>query len=800
MFSNSYLVYISETNLIHMTNEILAKSPSQGGILLTDHTKMVLNLGYSLAKNYPSYNDETLKELMVALILHDIGKCSKHYQDYMKKDVELDSEDLESPIKFNGPYHNSISWAFAIVCLNGVRPSIFKPYKHFPLLSSVLYHHTVKDDETLRAGDIITSIDEGDITVMKEFYMEMCKYVKNIFGIDILSSHDYTLVDEPSEIGYPLSDEKLFLDKKNCKTLGEYFNFTAISFIDRSILNYADRVVSSREYNNERILVNDVDYISSIHNDRLTRIPFKEDFSKYTDKKRLDIQIDTINKCFDNKEINTNVICASAGFGKTLMGLITYMKYQKKTLWVLPTLSLCESTYKSVIDELETLNASDQVSVGLFYSNEFKKGDVNSDIIIIGIDALLGRLSKNNLTPLLLDALNANVIFDEFHEFLMNEPLFAGFINLLKTRKDYTLANTFLLSATPLDFKNLWGNSHIKYWEDMPIYGGDIEVEIHYKEETTLDDMSFSFPENSITILPTVDAAQYAYINTPIETKLIHARYLPEDKKNHLDTVFNIYGKKSTVKYKTPIIGTNIIGTGFNISTRTINDYIITPMRTIQTIGRGSRFGEYSRVIYNVISSNMKADTGIRKLIESCACMSMRTQWVELLKDYDGKVITKNELYTIYNDFMKKYTKEWNMYISDCFKNSTDNLTKIRYVSGNYIKSDDDKLNRGYTYRGESTNFYATVPLDDGTYMDPIVCDINIRFKDDTDPKDRYYFMLSGSFNFPSKNELKYRWKIKKNYEATFDNCLGLARSKDCPLLLSNFNYKKDIGLYRRDL
>ena len=86
-------------------------------------------------------------------------------------------------------------------------------------------------------------------------------------------------------------------------------------------------------------------------------------------------------------------------------------------------------------------------------------------------------------------------------------------------------------------------------------------------------------------------------------------------------------------------------------------------MRTIQTIGRGSRFGEYSRVIYNVISSNMKADTGIRKLIESCASMSMRTQWVELLKDYDGKVITKNELYTIYNDFMKKYTKEWNMYI-----------------------------------------------------------------------------------------------------------------------------------------
>ena len=60
--------------------------------------------------------------------------------------------------------------------------------------------------------------------------------------------------------------------------------------------------------------------------------------------------------------------------------------------------------------------------------------------------------------------------------------------------------------------------------------------------------------------------------------------------------------------------------------------------------------------------------------------------------------------------------------------------------------------------------------------------------------------MLSGEFNLPSKAELKYKWKIKKNYEATFDNCLGLARSKDCPLLLANFNYKKDIGLYRRDL
>ena len=74
MFSNSYLVYISETNLIHMTNEILAKSPSQGGILLTDHTKMVLNLGYSLAKNYPSYNDETIKELMILVNVQNITR------------------------------------------------------------------------------------------------------------------------------------------------------------------------------------------------------------------------------------------------------------------------------------------------------------------------------------------------------------------------------------------------------------------------------------------------------------------------------------------------------------------------------------------------------------------------------------------------------------------------------------------------------------------------------------------------------------------------------------------------------
>lgn len=791
-----------------MTDLIYAKSAANGGTLLTDHTKMVLNLMYSVLRHYETSDEAYIKECMVAAILHDIGKCTESFQTSVKNNGEIDDEGLEIPIsKKITPitYHNTVSWAFGRSCINGIKSIFGNPYKHSKITSAVLYHHTVRNDDSLKSEEIIQYLMDNDpqaINRMSEFYYEMCQYVKDTFNIDILANDDYTLISEPENyhIGYALSDEKLFTDNTKYNLIGYYYNDVALTLKLRASLVYADRTVSSREYDNERILNNDDDYIWSLYENTINKDELTPDFSSYTDKDRLNAQFQTVLDCYNNTDVNTNVIGASAGFGKTLMGLMTFLTYKKKTFWVLPTIELCNATYNSILEELDTLKLNDKVSVGLYYSNHFVNGNVDNDIIVIGIDALLSRLSKNNLAGLLINSLTANVIFDEYHEFIGNEPLFAGFIHLVKTRKDYFNSNTFLLSATPLNLNNLWGSTNIKYWLDMPIYGSDINVEIHFKEYESIQYAPIELLPNSLSIMPTVDIAQITYINAPTESLLLHSRFNPEDRKEKMRLVFDTYGKHSTISDKKPLIGTNIIGTGFNISARNINDYIITPMGTIQTLGRASRFKEYDTVTYNVLSSSLQCDKGVKLLIEESASKTIRTQWLKTLQSYDNQTITKKQLYDIYNDFMNQFKDEWNNYILYTFKNSAKALMNIRYASGNYKKSDNDKLNKAFTYRGENSSFYATVKLDDNSYLEPIICDTNLLYREDiTDDnvKDRYDFMTSGNFHFPNKDVLKYKWKIQKKGDATTDKCLTLALSNKTPLLLCNFNYNHNLGLYR---
>lgn len=802
-----------------MLQKLLAKSQKQGGTLLLDHTKMVLNMGYAIASELSFFNDQNFmnfkKEILVSLILHDIGKCSSVYQEIMLKNKELDDEDIETPIKKKNSsfyYHNTISWAFALSCIKGIRPTGRDATKHLPIITSILYHHTVKNclekDTELKPCNIINSLTESELDIMCKFYNEMCSYVKQTFDIDILSDKDYMIVDDFYEYtGDCISKATLFCDFNAFNSDAYYLNSTIQTYISRAILNYSDRMVSSLDYDNDKILKNDTEYILNIFNDRFNKELLNADFEKY-DTNRLKTQMSIIDECFTN-DTNTNIIGASAGFGKTLMGILTYLKYQKKTLWVLPTLELCRATYRSVIEEIKNINLSQNISVGLFYSNGFVEGDINSDIIIIGIDALLGRLSKNNITPLLIDSLFANVIFDEYHEFLMTQPLFAGFISLIKARKDFIHSNTFLLSATYLNFDNLWGSSNIKYWEDMPILGENIKIHIHCKEiDSVLGQYDIEQQENCITIMPTVDSAQFAYAKTS-DSMLIHSRYNTEDRAKKIEEAFNEYGKFSTVKHKRQLIGTSIIGTGFDISAKILNDYIITPMRTIQTIGRGARFCEYDEIEYNIITSQMTIDKGISKLVSSITNSNIRSRWIEELSAYNDKMITKKDMYNIYNSFMNKNKKAWDKYFEECFKESARNLVNIKYTSGLNKINNEKKLNTSYTFRGESNNFYATIKLNNDEYMNPIICDGNILYRensdsdaDNNDAKTRYQFMLSKNehFEFPNKNILKYKWKIKNGNDATVEKCMALATSEKTPLLLINYNYNSKFGLYRREL
>ena len=92
-----------------MYGEIYAKS---NGSTLYEHSREVLNLGMRVG-NYLIRNSDykekkdILSKLAIALILHDIGKCTDSCQNIIKNNK------IEEPT-----YHNIYSWAFFLNYIN----------------------------------------------------------------------------------------------------------------------------------------------------------------------------------------------------------------------------------------------------------------------------------------------------------------------------------------------------------------------------------------------------------------------------------------------------------------------------------------------------------------------------------------------------------------------------------------------------------------------------------------------------------------------------------------------------------
>lgn len=789
-------------------------------VSLSDHTKMVINLAVETAKNRIKTPDNSiLSKIAIAAALHDIGKCSKEFQNYIIEKNSTDDEGMETLIskkKAKIIHHNTISWAFSCCFVNGLNT-----LKYQPVRSAVLYHHTIKDDILTVSSDVIGNMMENDafaIESMKKLYLEMLAYIDEKYGLSVSINEDFSLKDikdvenlsRSKIVDEPLYeyDENAFSSKDKIAFRKKYQDRTWESAIVRACVVYADRTVSSMRYNNDKILYLDKDYIKNVFDSHIECNYSKKYNLEAYDKERLKAQIDIVNE-INNGNNGVYDVSACAGFGKTLIGLIHHFESGNKTMWVVPRTIIADGTYNSIISEIETMKMSDEVKVGLMYGNELKKCNFCSDenpsislvkdcnILVVVIDSFLSRYSKNNLSTLLIDSYFGTVIFDEYHEFICNEPLFAAFLNMAYARNTKTNTKTILLSASgfPEVMENFIGNIN----QINPfIYGGTTNIKINVHRINCIDDMKIDADENSFTIMPVVESAQNMKLkNENVETMLIHSRYIDTDRTKKEEMIYNFYGKKSVINNKIRVIGTSIIGTGLDISARSISHYMPTPESTVQICcGRSSRFKEYDTVTYNVYVCKDH-----KKFLNRLYNSELRSKWVDVLVSLDGKTITKEEMYDIRKEFNMKNNKKLTEYMMYNYKKSAELLSKITYKGGcAIIENNYNTISKSHTYRGASNNFYATVKIGD-KYIKPIVCDYSILDDESNeDSKERYEFMLSNTetgFNFPNESALKYAYSIKKHSDATIEKCASIANRSDRPFLLKRYSYDKELGLYR---
>lgn len=794
-------------------NQLLAKSKLNGELSLIEHTKGVINIAYYTLNYFFNRNnvwditkmtyDKLEKSIISAAALHDIGKCCDSFQNYVRNDFpykkifcNATDDGVEPLISKDIITHNILSWAFALTetDLNN------QPWA----LSAILYHHVVYGHlSDISARNIMIDLTDDEKETFFSFLNEINQYLRERFdfSIQLDDSNDGSVTPNSTTLYYDM-----YINQSR-SNVGVQLEGNTLYTVARSVLIYADRLASSYPTFADRFANNDIELINSLLEDDLCSKTIPDDnyldwaykngnptydIERLKEQNRL---MDDIDKC-DN-----NIIKASAGFGKTLIGIRWIMRNKKKTLWVTPRNVIATGTYDSIISELDTMGYSDKISVGLLLQGEYKQGNEKSDIIVTNIDNFLSMMVKNNMAHNLLKELAGNVIFDEYHEFLCEHPLFAAFISYAYARTNWTISKSLFLSATAIRFDAYfcWDNINSIH---PKAYNGDMKVKIHINKYNDINEFKLSEAnKDSLVITHTVKQSQQIYRQVSelfSDTSLLHAMFTDTRRKEIEDMLYKTHGKKSNVAQRNAVIGTNALSTGLNISAHNIYDFIINPEGTIQRgCGRGGRFGEkeYDCVNYHVciLEGDKSSDTFISRTYDK----DLYFKWYKMLEEYNGKIITKDKIYELYDEFYSNNESLFMEYIYNTFIKSASCLKRFfPYATHRKDKSKSDrkKLSKNYSYRGEGNSIYVTARYTDNDELvcEPIVIDVTRILEDEIKEMEAQKY----HYNEFKKNSEKSFKHIYKGWHACFpEDWFRIALSYDTPLALYFARYNDKIGL-----
>lgn len=787
---------------------LLAKSEINGGATLIDHSKAVTNftafLFDRIINSKAEFSDAyyTIKDLRDELIacaaMHDIGKCSKSFQEFIKSKRNANKtydDGLEKNDKLIT--HNVIGWAY----LNN--------YTDFgeEVKSAVLHHHVVLDYMVDLTAKQIIGKDKDSLNVMNEFFDEMAAYCKEAFGVEIKRTEkkkSNTIVKNVFIYNDFSGDDDDLLDD---------LDDNAKYILLRSIVIFADRAVSGCPKSTKRFIDYDEDLMDELLNSMIsnTSLPddnvneLKNESGEFVyNQERLKTQNVLLN---DILKQNNSIVSASAGFGKTLVGLRWILANKKKTLWVVPRNVIANGTYQSLKSELETMQMANKVSIALLLHSEYIEGDENADIIVTNIDNFLSPMVKNSLSHKLIQEIGGNVIFDEYHEFMSDCPLYSAFIGLLYTRTMFTNTKTLLLSATPLRFDVAFGmDNNITFLKAAP-FNGDMKVNVKVQEMENVTDLKADWKDTFI-FTNTVRQAQdiYSHLNKNSDNILMHARFPKQRRIDIENNVYKKHGKHSIVAERNTVVSTNILGVGIDASAKSSYDFAVSPEDTIQRgCGRTGRFADEYDGEINYTLCVLVNNPSTKKFITKTFNSSLNEKWIKVIKAFDGKTITKNDLYDAYYKFYEDNSSDANRMFIRFFNKSAGQLKDMRPYSSKKKKvkssEDEEKLMDGLSYRGMNSSIYVVANYKDKEKLcEAIILDRKFIGKFETEEpialKERFKKFRSFVANTKDDKRIdvfKHMFKDYGNMED--DDAFKLALRKDTPLFLSYAEYDDTLGL-----
>lgn len=778
----------------------VAKSKTQESLI--DHSLSVKKIAEGLIDTI-GVKDKSVKTFVtISGVLHDGVKITKAIQELLKKNQSSSEEDTES---YNSPRHHEVMWAY-----------LFKRYSidsSHPILHAIYWHHARPVDNTgafyQTYSEILSYLDEEDFSRL-DMFMD---WARHVIGPDVFDS---VLKKRNDEHIYSGAVPTLFNQNEDHTKKS---SLNAQLLLTKAILVLADRIASSLTPEQVSDFMSDKVSIQELLKFIEPTIEWPEiktdkiDFKRFAKQQKLALQA---------AGCNTTVVKATAGFGKTIIGLLWAMARNNKVLWVCPRNAVAEAVYENILSDLEMLGLTG-VSVELILTNKRQKYNKDStdmwssDIVVTNIDGLLQPVVENTSLEKTSLILSRSIVFDEYHEFNGDNPIFYGFLTVMKIRHMLCRnLSTLLLSATDALLYKHWSsddNPTLVLPEEFKHYPA-----VHNRKytgkaiSTQVAELPSPEKPNTLCISNTVLSSQEMYLKGGFK-HIVHSQYTNGDKALKLSTILGCFGKNGTSHQSDESVSSALImQAAFDASFNNLIESIASPEATLQRLGRLDRW--YKSVhkhaasyLACLVSSQSENFMFLKERGPYIYDSDLRHKWFHAVVSFIGShpEFILDEFYELYNSFCKDHAEEIMTYQLSNAKKSLKELesygpTKPRIKSK--IKSESSQSNSSsksirspdgslfYTVRDKTTGKW--IGPEDGALSDGGVLLDRIEKELATSSAEVRKNLVKISEIFPRHKLLNSHKK-----SITVSQWKKLAKNKETPFPLSTHVYDKVIGVHR---
>jgi CRISPR-associated endonuclease Cas3-HD len=768
---------------------------------LTKHCVGAMMLAMHCAKHLGISDDDLINVIGLSAFLHDIGKCTVYFNNIsLASDYSEENKQKHYP-KYSGqheyPRHNEISWVYATFHAKakgrGVRFKDIGPQAIYWHHGTLLNSYEILDQTSPRNTHTVIGelklFDENEWTKISETIDGILKSVQ--FPFDVTKYLEDDVDDEPRNI------PRLFTDDGDESSLTN-----AHRMIARSCVIFSDHIVS-------KLSIEELDDL--IENSADSYFPKGRDIRYENfqcpityDQERFQIQKDIVNSCE-----RTTLVKGSAGFGKSLVGLMWGAQKSGPVYWVCPRNAVAEGVYLNLLKEIDILGLG-TISIELYHAGERKATnspsvpDCGCDIVVTNIDNLLSPMVDSKSIARLFDVTARNVVLDEFHEFLNDEALFGAFVIYMRAR-NLVCANshTLLLSATPSIMHKFWeGEGESRRTKILPN-----PTEHYLAQHKKLYKISFDedFVEHpiggSLTMYSSIRNVQGCYGNG--YTSIVHSNYGEPDRHAIMNGILKSFGKGGD-KNGT-VVSAPILQAALDISFRGLFKTIESPESDIQTFGRINRWGEQDGVC-ELVMLKLRSNKGERSAISERYSCHLSDLWSRMLEGEASEPVDLDFLYRLYNKFNKVYNDELVAFIKNKYLISIDKL-KTFFPRARKHQSGKSKVVTAKTLRNSSSSCFIVVKNRTTGVWCPFTFNVqDIELKDliadnrrriESSTLKTVWESLEATGEFDYAELTKMFFGKKKPKRLTVENLKPFARCGETPLPIFTWYYDATLGLVK---